>query len=332
MTARRQLHRTLLPLAAFIIVLGACTSQNAALPAAPFAPSLSPLPLPTRIPTPTPLPPDFWLEQLQLALLQDDAHLPEAEIAWEAALRHAPDDGAVQRAGARLALRQGDIAAATERVNAALRLDPEDADAWLLAGVIAQRLGDPATMQEAFRTAETLDPTLAESLFLTRWRVALEMGDTDTLGQLAQFYTLTHLEDPLSAYFRAETLLAAGYPRTALELLILRMDSASPGVLWYTLGRIYLALDEPLNAIITLETANALLARGDSSLSLASDDPTRDVSTALGRAYLAVRRCDEARRLLLLLATPYPEIAPLVEEAQRCPPPAPTPTFAPWLP
>ncbi|HRU94362.1 MAG TPA: hypothetical protein P5195_03915, partial [Anaerolineae bacterium] len=96
--------------------------------------------------------------------------------------------------------------------------------------------------------------------------------------------------------------------------------------------RVYLALNQSQNAVIALETASALLSRGDQSLFLASSDPVRDVSLALGRAYLDLRRCDEALSLLRLLATPYPAAAELVEAAQRCPLPAPTPTFRPWMP
>lgn len=309
------------------ITLASCATQGAPTPAAL---TTSPLPLPTRAPTPTALPVSFYLELLK------DATLADAEVAWEAAQRLAPEDAApqavIQREGARLALRQGALELAAERANAALRLDPQDAEAWLLAGVIAQRLGDLETAQAALHTAETLDPALAEDLFPARWRLALETGDKEALSQLAQSYLVTHFDAPDAAYYRAEALLATGYPQLALELLLLRMNTDSPGVLWYTLGRVYLALNQAQNAVIALETASALLSRGDQSLFLASSDPVRDVSLALGRAYLDLRRCDEALSLLRLLATPYPAAAELVEEAQRCPLPAPTPTFKPWMP
>lgn len=313
-------------------VLAACTAQDA--PTPPRAPlSLSPIPMPTRAPTPTALPAAFWLEEVRLlALLQKHDDLDAAEAAWEEARRLAPADAAIQREGARLALRRGALDSAAERANAAVRLAPQDAEAWLLAGVIAQRLGDLETAQNALQMAESLEPALAGELFPTRWHLALQMSDNEALVMLAQSYLIIHPQDPLAAYYRAETLLASGHARPALELLILRMDTESPGILWYTLGRVYLALNEPTHAISCLETASAALSRGDSSLFLTSSDPTRDVSAALGRAYLAVRRCDDARRLLQVLATPYPDIAALVEEAQRCPLPAPTPTFAPWLP
>lgn len=315
------------------MALVSCTTQGAPTPAALTTP---PLPLPTRAPTPTALPVSFYLEQLRLALLKDDV-LADAEAAWETAWQLAPEEDAptqaiVQREGARLALRQGALELAAERVNAALRLDPQDAEAWLLAGVIAQRLGDLETAQAALHTAETLDPALAEDLFPERWRLALETGDKEALSQLTQSYLVTHFDAPDAAYYRAEALLATGYPQLALELLLLRMNTDSPGVLWYTLGRVYLALNQSQNAVIALETASALLSRGDQSLFLASSDPVRDVSLALGRAYLDLRRCDEALSLLRLLATPYPAAAELVETAQRCPLPAPTPTFRPWMP
>lgn len=327
----RRFLGSLLTLLLAVAVLIACnTSQS--LPFGYITPPVSPLPLPTRQPTPTAIPLEFWLERLQLALLQDEHYLPEAETAWEAALQLAPEAAVVYREGARLALRQRALEAAAERINRALQRDSQDAEAWLLAGVIAQQLGDLNTMQEAFHMAETLDPTLADALFPTRWHAALATGDGELLGRLAQQYLLRHLDHPYAAYYRAEALLATGYPQNALELLLLRMHSESPGVLWYTLGRVYLALEAPSHAITALEVANAALSRGDESLYLASDDPTRDVSLALGHAYLAAQRCDEAQRRLALLATPYPQAAALLEEAQRCPPPRPTPTFTPWLP
>jgi len=315
-----------------VMALVSCATQGTP---TPTALTTSPLPLPTRAPMPTALPVSFYLEQLRLALLKDDT-LADAEAAWEAARQLAPEDAAtqaiVQREGARLALRQGTLELAAERANAALRLDPQDAEAWLLAGVIAQRLGDLETAQAALHTAETLNPALAEELFPARWRLALETDDKEALNQLAQSYLVTHFDAPDAAYYRAEALLATGYPQLALEILLLRMNTDSPGVLWYTLGRVYLALNQSQNAVIALETASALLSRGDQSLFLASSDPVRDVSLALGRAYLDLRRCDEALSLLRLLATPYPAAAELVEEAQRCPLPAPTPTFKPWMP
>lgn len=315
-----------------VMALVSCVTQGTP---TPTALTTSPLPLPTPAPMPTALPVSFYLEQLRLALLKDDT-LADAEAAWEAARQLAPEDAAtqaiVQREGARLALRQGTLELAAERANAALRLDPQDAEAWLLAGVIAQRLGDLETAQAALHTAETLNPALAEELFPARWRLALETDDKEALNQLAQSYLVTHFDAPDAAYYRAEALLATGYPQLALEILLLRMNTDSPGVLWYTLGRVYLALNQSQNAVIALETASALLSRGDQSLFLASSDPVRDVSLALGRAYLDLRRCDEALSLLRLLATPYPAAAELVEEAQRCPLPAPTPTFKPWMP
>lgn len=329
--SRLRWSRTSLGLLLLLMALAGCITQKPPVPAHPNF-TTSPLPLPTRAPTPTPLSAEYYLEQFRLELLRAADDLTGAEALWNAALAIAPGNPEVQREGARLAWRQNALELAAERANTALRLDPQDAETWLLAGVIAEKLGDLETAQTALHTAETLNSALAESLFPTQWRIAIETANKEALNQLAQSYLVTHFDDPDAVYYRAEALLAAGYPRLALELLLLRMDTNSAAVLWYTLGRIYLAVDEPQNAIISLETAGTLLSRGDQSLFLASADPTRDVHLALGRAYLAVRRCDEALSLLQLLATPYPEAATLAQEAQQCAPLAPTPTFAPWMP
>jgi Flp pilus assembly protein TadD len=339
MKSNRQAHAHLKRLAATgntllllaLIVLAGCATQVTPAPSLQNL-TTSALPLPTRAPAPTALPAQFYLEQFRLELLQAGDDLSRAEALWNAALEIAPNDSEVQREGARLAWRQNALEVAAERANTALRLDPEDAEAWLLAGAIAEKLGDLETAQTALRTAETLKPALAESLFPTQWRIAIETGNKEALSQLAQSYLVTHFDDPYAVYYRAEALLATDYAPLALELLSLRMDTDSDAVLWYTLGRIYLAVGDPQNAIIALETASTLLARGDQSLVLASADPLRDVNLALGRAYLRVQRCEEALSLVQLLATPYPEAATLVQEAQQCTAPAPTPTFAPWMP
>ncbi len=314
-----------------VITLTACATQGVPI-LAPVTPASSPLPMPTRAPTPVALSVENYLERLHLELLQSGDSFVGAETAWRNALQLAPDNASVHREGARLALRQDTLEVAAERANTALRLNPQDAEAWMLAAVIAQRLGNLETAQEALRTAETLNPSLSPDLFPTQWQIAIETEDKEALGRLAQSYLVSHIDDPYAIYYRAEALLAADHARLALELLLLRMNTDSPGLLWYTLGRVYLALGDSRNAVIALETASAAFSRRDESLYLASADPARDISLALGRAYLDVRRCADALSLLQLLATPYPEAATMVDEANRCPVPAPTPTFAPWLP
>ncbi|MGC9357024.1 MAG: tetratricopeptide repeat protein, partial [Anaerolineae bacterium] len=148
--------------------------------------------------------------------------------------------------------------------------------------------------------------------------------------ELARAYLLIHPQDPLTLYYRTEALLATGYTEEAMNLLLMRMDEESSAVLWYTLARAYLEYGAEEEALIALETALRGHTRGDDTLLLASDDPLHDLSKLLGEIYLETGRCEEAVMRLELLVTPYPDLADLVEEAHRCPTPAPTVT--PWLP
>lgn len=316
-------------LISLVIIAGCSTGTRRHLPApsqsrAGFA--TSPLPVPTRAPTATVLSAGFYIDQMRLALLRPEPDFISARVAWENAQKIAPNDPAVHREGARLALRQDDLQMAADRVNVALRFNPQDYESWLIAGTVAERLGDLVTAQEALRTAVVLNPDLENTLFTTRWRLALELDDKQALAELGQTYLVSHLDDSLAAYYRSEALLAAGYQELALELLLLRINADSPGVLWYTLSRIYFALESPQNAVTALEIAFALWSRGDPSFFAASSDPTLALSLSLGRAYVDTQRCAEAQAVLNTLATPYPEAAKLLEEAQQCTGVTPTPT------
>ncbi|MBN1261638.1 MAG: hypothetical protein JXB35_13250 [Anaerolineae bacterium] len=310
-----------------IVVVTACT--------APAPPTLSPLPtatyypMPTRLPTATPYPPAHFLEQMIEAWVRGD--MATAKTAWEAAYQLDSKNARTLREGARLALLDGKPHTALKRAEAAVRADEEDAQSWLLLGVIQQRLGETAAAQNSLTQAVALDAALAEALFPARWQAARELGDSETLVKLSQAYLIAHPNDAYGLYYRSETLLAAGMPRAALELLTLGMDTTSPAVLWYTLGRAYLELKINSQAIIVLETAQRAYDRGDASMSLASGTPARDLNAALGQAYIGMRRCEEAVSILELLATPYPDLVPLLNEAKSCPTPMPTPTFVPWL-
>jgi tetratricopeptide (TPR) repeat protein len=284
--------------------------------------------MPTRAPSPTPLPATLHLERLEPALLA--GKLDEAHFAWEQAVAVAPESAAVQLAGARVALARGNLDAAENRAWEAVGAEPRNAIAWSLLGSVARRQGRAELAAQALSMAQTFDPTLSPELFAGRWQTARELGDVNTLTALAQYYIMEHPDSPLTLYYRAEALLADGHPQMALDLLLLRMDGSSPAILWYTLGRAYLAVGAREEAIVALEAALTSFDRGDDSLLLATDEPTYAVNRALGRAYLDLGHCREAKALLQLLATPYPELIPLVEEAEGCP--EPTPTWTPWLP
>lgn len=285
-------------------------------------------PLPTQAPTPTPLQADYFLERLKIALLSGD--YDEATRLWDIVSTRFPENSEVQREGARLALVQEDLDTAKARAWTAVHIAPKEAANWLIVGVVEQRRGAPKVAQQALEMAQSFDPELAPDLFAARWQAALASEDRDNLTALAQEYIMQNPQDPLSLYYRAESLLTSGAADSALDLLLLSMDQESPGVMWYVLGRVYMAKRADKHAVTALEVAAAAYARGDNSLLLASSDPFHDLNEALGLAYLRTRRCDKTKALLQLLVTPYPDLLPLVEEANRCP--QPTPTFTPWLP
>ncbi len=274
-------------------------------------------PLPTRIPTPTPFPASYFLQPVAPALRAGE--LAIAQTAWEQAYALAPDDAEVLREGARLALAQADLVAAEARAWAALGADEASAETWMLLGTIQLRRSAWAEAGQSLQLAEALDPALADALFPSRWQIALQYSDAATLATLAQRYFMQQPEDPLAPYYRAEALLVDGKPQVALELLLLEMNADAPAVLWYTLGRVYLALGNANEqARIALETAAMASSRGDRTLSLASAAPQRDLNAALAQAYIRLYQCAKAEAQLRLLVTPYPELAELHEEAVRC--------------
>ncbi len=330
MKARRKLSGW--PLAALLASVGiALLALSLQMQTPP--PAESPLPwepMPTRAPTATPVGPEAALAQAQVALIGGD--LTAAQRWWAEAHRRAPEDGTVLLEGARLALRRGDLATAERRAWAAMRALPEDGRPWALLGEIANRRGEAKAAADFWAVAQSLDPSLRDDLFTARWLAARRAHDSNALRELAQQRIIDHPDDPLLAYYRAEALLQMQSPRTALDLLQLEMagETHHEAVLWYTMGRAYLALHAPDSARIALEEALIAFRRGDTSIYLATDTPERDINEAIARAYILSRRCDLAAERLAYLVTPYPDLAPLWEKAAACPTPTPTPT--PGLP
>jgi tetratricopeptide (TPR) repeat protein len=249
---------------------------------------------------------------------------------WEAAATRAPEAAAVHREGARLALALDDLETAEERAWAAVLAAPEDGLAWALLGQVQLRLNKRQLAQQAYANAVAFAPELAPDLFATRWQLARQLEDTDQLTVLAQGYVQRNPEDELGLYYRAEALLAGYHNRAALDLLLLGIEDNAPAVLWYTLARTYLRLGAEAEAAVCLETALTAYNRGDQSMALASDDPTYDLHRALAVAYLGSGACENVAPRIALLATPYPDLHPLLEQGMNCPEITPTPT--PWLP
>ncbi len=285
-------------------------------------------PLPTRAPTATPVPVSVILAGMRPALLRDQPEV--AAPIWEEAQARAPEAPIVLREGARLALALDDLETAEQRAWDAVIADPWDALAWALLGAIQQQQGEHTLAQQSFAQAEAISPTLSTEVFPAQWLAALEAEDADRLTQLAQTHIIRHPDDPLTTYYRAESLLASGHHHAALDLLLLSVREGAPAVLWYTLGRAYLIVGAEAEAAIALETALRAHHRGDPTLSLIARDPAHALYYALGSAYVGSGQCEKATQHLTLPATPYPDLQPLLDEARDCP--APTPTVTPWLP
>jgi tetratricopeptide (TPR) repeat protein len=297
---------------------------------------------PTATPTPTaqPLPtPDLRLEWLEHALLAGD--LEAGQRAWEA-LEGTPllETQAAQMAGARLALLGQELDEAELRAFRAVELgDPEAGDdrrtgpaAWALLGIILGRKGEYAASEAALAIARDGNPEIDLGLIDARWRNAVRAGDAATMALLAGTYSMHNPGSELEFYYRAAALLADDEPVLALGVLLpgLRQYPGAHALLWSTLGDIYMALGAFPEAAIVLEVAAAKVARGDSSLSMASDAPHDALDLRLARAYLATERCEEAEGIYRRLSAQHPELADPLQRAIVCQTPTPTPT--PWIP
>lgn len=288
-------------------------------------------PTSTPVPTPTPTPAlaaaAAPLAEFHAALLISD--FKAARAAWETALALAPYEGVVWREGTRLALAQGDPALAQIRLRMATRYAAEDALLWTMWGALLLQEDAPAAAAQAYRMAVTLAPALAADLFPERWRAVRQSGDAYQMGALAQEYAHAHPEDPLTAYYQATALTAAGNPHTAIAQLVTVLNArrGAPGVLWYALGEAYAAGGAQHEAALAFEVAAKQAARGDLSFTLAGDNPARDVPLRLARAYLDAGRCADAEAVLrgLRLAG----TSAWLEEAIICQ--TPTPTWTPWI-
>ncbi len=310
-------------LIAAVTLLNGCTFNTTAVPGLPQGWS----PLPTRAPAPI-LSLEEALARTRTALLRND--IEGAQQAWEQANTLAPTNTVVLREGARVALAAGNLDQAEARAWKAVEANSKDPMVWALLGVILQRKGDSGPSREALAMAQSLNPKLAPDLFSTRWVNARRLGDKGAMEELAREYALANPDGPLTAYYRAEALLADADADSALDLLLLNTHADSPAVLWFTLGRTYLRLYGWQNTLTAMEVAGARFSRGDASLYLASDAPARDINLAQAQAYLGLSRCTEAEPILRKLSTPQPELHSLWQQAFNCL--TPSPTWTPWLP
>jgi Flp pilus assembly protein TadD len=337
-------------LIAVSFVTGSRTAGVSPMPNIPPRPSPSWGPLPTRAPgvsvAPLPTVSDLW--GLHRALLRGDIAI--AQSIWESevepmlqevapGLDASSGDPEVidfvatgQRAGARLALMQDDLDAAEVRIWDALRAAPRDAEAWSLLGITFRRAGKFSAAQRALAIAETLDPDRAPELFDDRWRTALLAEDVATMVALAEDYTLRYPDSRLASYYRAEALLATDQALAAIEALVpsVQEPPTAPALLWYTLGRAYLARGGFRESATALEVSALRVAHGDHTLGLVTDDPILALNIQLGKAYFGMGRCPEAEGIFRRISVGQPEFEAWIEQAVACQ--TPTPTLTPWMP
>jgi tetratricopeptide (TPR) repeat protein len=267
---------------------------------------------------------------LHQALLQGDTE--RAQRLWDKLRQVAHDDGAVQLAGARLALMQGAPVVAESRAWRAISIAPENAYAWSLLGVVLRQTGEYKAAEQAINIAMTLDPNLAPDLFDNRWRAAQRAGDTPAVIALAEDFLQRSPESPLAPYYRAEALLVTETPLIAIELLVTVLETQpdASALLWYTLGRAYLERGGYWEAATALEVAASQTAQGDDSLYLVTDHPVEALSRRLGQAYLHANRCAEAESIFRRLNNDRQNFESQIRAAIVCQ--TPTPTLTPWIP
>ncbi len=259
--------------------------------------------------------------------------IEEADRLWTE-LRETVPEGSYELyvTGARLALAQGELERAAERARDAISLAPNDALGWSLLGVILGRTGELKQAEQALATAQSLEPSLGSAVLSNRWQAAVAARDAGVGVALAEDFGERHPGSIFAPYYRAEALLMAEAPSEAITLLVgvLTEQPDALALLWYTLGRAYLARGGYTEAATSLEAAAYRIARGDTSLELISARPVDDLNAQLGQAYLQTSRCVEAETIFRRLEANQTGFSGLVEAAVICQ--TPTPTLTPWIP
>jgi len=296
----------------------------------------SPLPAPTWsiLPRRHPEPVDAEESTYQAfhrALLRDDL-----DAAREALERLSIPEGSpsprLAMASARLALAEGDTAAAVTSAWSAVKASPKDAQTWTLLGTALTRDGKTGESEQAYAAAQELDSSLAADMLPARWQAAVASRNEPAIVSLAEDYVALHPNSVYAAYYRAEGLLSSGAPTDAIELLVevLAGEPTSPALLWSALARAYMARGGYSEAATALEAAAYRVARGDTSLELTSAHPLDDLNALLATAYLRTARCAEAETIYRRLSTVRDGLDVFVEAAVICQ--TPTPTLTPWIP
>jgi hypothetical protein len=168
--------------------------------------------------------------------------------------------------------------------------------------------------------------------FHSRWSAARAARDGDRTSAFSEEYAGDHSDDPLRHYYAAWAALESGIRQVTIDVLVGGIgDSADPpGLLWYLLGQACSEVEAWPEAVVSLETARALVEAGDVSMALHTDRLVADLFVALGQAYLGAGRSVDAESMLayaISIGAPDSQHLPILMEAQVCP--TPTPNAAP---
>jgi tetratricopeptide (TPR) repeat protein len=231
-------------------------------------------------------------------------------------------------------LARGQLDAALDDADGAIAANAGDASAHALKGEILRQLGRPRDASEAFDEAVALQPALEEEVFQSRWLAALAARDGQRLMELSGWYNWEHPADSLRYYYRGWAYIEQGDLGVATRLLVEGIEDTPrpPALLWFTLGHAYLESGSAQEAVTCFEVAGELIQAGDVSLEIHTEQPIADFFAAIGQAYLAVGRCADAETMLrhaIAVAGPFSEYLGLLEEAERCKTPTPSPTSYP---
>jgi tetratricopeptide (TPR) repeat protein len=306
--------------------------------AACASPSATPQRLPTRAITPTPTPFSIAARTYyEEGLVRQEAGNAEGALqSFTWAIQRAPDFAPAYVARGTIYMAQGRFRLALADADAALETNPASAAAHALRGETLRLLGRARQAMEAFDRALSLDPALQPKTFRSRWLAACAAHDADRLVTLGREYNSAHPADPLRHYYLGWALIESGKPYPAISILVkgIKTTPEPPALLWFALGRAYVADRSWQEAATSLEATQALVQAGDTSLAIHSDQPVADLFGTLGLAYLGLGRCVDAETMLkyaIDVGAPSSEYSAALEEARLCQVTAPTATPYPTV-
>lgn len=307
------------------LLLAACASSAPS--PTPTAGARLPTRRPTSRPTATPfsLPAEAYyrrgVEQ------QQRGDLDRAQRYFDWALRRDPAFAPAYVSRGALYLAEGQLDRALGDADAALQIEPT-ARAYVLRAEVLRALERYPEALGAFDQALARDPALREETFQARWQIAVAAGDQKRLSELGAEFAVDHPDDPLRHYYQGWALLASESYDEAIEALVGGIAGAGdqPALLWYLLGRAYIGIEAWQEAMLSLETARALLQANDVTMAVHTDSPVGEVFVTLGRAYLGAGRCADAETMLaygLSVGAPLEEHIDALEQARTCQTPTP---------